>query len=235
MKKIVGITGLAVFLIIIGIAAYYVGSYSHCTDTTALDSTENVSVTATEFGYFFDGNGSDTAIVFYPGGKVDEKAYAPLLKQIAESGIDCFLLSVPFHLAIFDVDAADRVLSAYSYEHWYLGGHSLGGATACMYAAENADKIDGLILLAAYSTVDLSQTTLSVLSIYGDCDGVLNREKLNEGWSLLPSDYTETVIEGGNHARFGVYGTQKGDNDASVSAEEQQNITCEAIIRFIEQ
>ncbi|WP_256436434.1 alpha/beta hydrolase [Alkalibacter rhizosphaerae] len=48
-------------------------------------------------------------------------------------------------------------------------------------------------------------------------------------------DYTKNivVIEGGNHAQFGNYGKQKGDPDATISSEVQQNITVEAIRDFL--
>ena len=48
-------------------------------------------------------------------------------------------------------------------------------------------------------------------------------------------NYTENIviIEGGNHAQFGNYGKQKGDPDATISAEEQQTIAVNAIVEFI--
>lgn len=50
-------------------------------------------------------------------------------------------------------------------------------------------------------------------------------------------DYTDNVIkiEGGNHAQFGNYGKQKGDLDATITAETQQNITVKAIADFLEE
>ena len=48
-------------------------------------------------------------------------------------------------------------------------------------------------------------------------------------------DYTDNVvaIEGGNHAQFGHYGKQKGDPDATISREQQQKITTDAIDQFL--
>jgi len=37
------------------------------------------------------------------------------------------------------------------------------------------------------------------------------------------------TIEGGNHAQFGSYGPQPGDNEATISAQEQLDQTVEAI------
>ena len=43
----------------------------------ALVSDGNVSVERTGYGWYFDGPGEESALVFYPGGKVEETAYAP--------------------------------------------------------------------------------------------------------------------------------------------------------------
>lgn len=145
---------------------------------------------------------------------------------------------MPYNLAIFDMDAAEQVMAAHEeIEHWYIAGHSLGGAMAANYMSsqEANDKIEGLILLASYSTGDLSHTDIGVLSIYGSEDQVLNRESLEEGRAYMPIDYEEICIEGGNHAYYGNYGEQKGDGVASISREEQQEQTKTLITEFIEQ
>ncbi|TCD46446.1 alpha/beta hydrolase [Streptococcus sp. X16XC17] len=89
-------------------------------------------------------------------------------------------------------------------------------------------------MLAAYSVEDLSKTKLKILSIYGDQNKVLNREKVQAGHALLPTDYEEVVISGGNHAGFGHYGPQNGDGKAIISSQEQHDQTIKAILNFIE-
>ncbi|NSG31873.1 alpha/beta hydrolase [Coprococcus comes] len=44
------------------------------------------------------------------------------------------------------------------------------------FATKHTNQIDGLLLLASYTTKDLSDTDLSVVTVYGSEDGVLNRE-----------------------------------------------------------
>lgn len=183
---------------------------------------ETVTVSATDFGYFFDGPGEDNALIFYPGAKVEDLAYADLLKRIAAEDVDCYLVHMPCNLAFFGINKANDIIDAYSYEHWYLAGHSLGGAMAASYAANNNDKLDGLIFLAAYSTNDLSDSDLKILSIYGSEDEVVKMEKIEQGRELMPSDYEEVQIDGGNHAGFGDYGEQNGDGTAAVSGNEQR-------------
>ncbi len=178
----------------------------------------------------FDGPGTDTALIFYPGAKVEYTAYEPLMLRLAQSGIDCFLVEMPYNMAVFDVNAADELIGKGEYEHWYIGGHSLGGAMAASYASGNADKLEGVVLLAAYATKSLGD--LTVLSIYGSEDGVLNLSKLEKGREYA-SNYTEICIEGGNHAWFGSYGEQDGDGEASITHEEQIRQTVEAIRNMI--
>lgn len=169
---------------------------------------------------------SDTAIIFYPGAKVEAAAYLPLLEKIRQTGVTCILVDMPFHMAIFDSNAAQDVMEDFpEYSHWYIAGHSMGGAMASQFAASHPDEVDGLILLGAYIYGDYSPQ--DTLTIYGSLNQSVE-DKL---------DYTENVVEiqGGNHAQFGNYGPQKGDLPATISAEEQQNQTVDAIRTFLEE
>ena len=229
---------LAALCLIIILAAsmlLYFSVYYHATDAAeaALGGSAGVTVTAVDEGFLFDGPGDDAALIFYPGAKVEADAYAPLMLKIAEQGTDCFLCSMPLNFALFDKDRACRMADKYDYDRWFLAGHSLGGAAAAMLAESRAQHWDGLVLLAAYPTAELQEPTLSV---YGSEDKVLNRDKYEEAESMnyWSDETTEIVIQGGNHAQFGDYGIQKGDGEASIPAEQQQNETAEAITAFIE-
>lgn len=167
----------------------------------------------------------DTALIFYPGAKVEAAAYLPLLDSIRQrTGLTCVLVEMPFHLAILDADAAQTVMEAFpQYHHWYLAGHSMGGAMASRFAADHPIAVDGLILLGAYLYGDYPPA--DTLTVYGSLNQSVE-DKL---------DYTENVveIEGGNHAQFGNYGPQKGDAPAAISAEAQQDQTVDAIEAFL--
>ena len=224
-----GLSFLAVYLII------YFSLYYHAFGETAeyLVSSRDVEVKKRGNDYFFDGPGTDTALVFYPGGKVQTESYAPLLHKLSEAGIDTFLLDMPLHLAIFGKDRADGVLQNYSYENWYMSGHSLGGVVAGQFASENRDRLNGMILLAAYPTEALPEE-LAFLSIYGSEDQCLEEDIYEETKKNWPSNGKEYVIDGGNHAMFGNYGPQSGDGEGRITAEEQQRLTIDRILEFVE-
>lgn len=228
---------IAVFVVLTGSVFIYLGIYYKAENVDLyMTSNDSVNVTRTDYGYFFDGSGTDNAIIFYPGAKVDEKAYAPVLSKLASEGIDCFLVSMPFHMAIFDVDKAQEIVSQYDYNKWYIAGHSMGGAMAAQLVSQLKDiqNFAGLIFFAAYTAKDISDTHIPVLSLYGDNDGVLNMDKVEKGRKLVDSDkYSEVVIKGGNHAGFASYGRQKGDNEATITKEEQWNQTVSAVKEFI--
>lgn len=167
---------------------------------------------------------TDTAIIFYPGAKVEASAYLPLLDQIRRTGVTCILVEMPFRMAIFDPDAAQDVMERFpEVEHWYLAGHSMGGVMASKFAADHRAQVDGLILLGAYIYGDYPPE--DTLTIYGS----LNQSVEDQ------LDYTENVVEiqGGNHAQFGNYGPQKGDPPAEISTQEQQEQTVAAIQEFL--
>ena len=173
-------------------------------------------------------------LIFYPGGKVEALAYEPLLKALASEGMFCVLVEMPFNLAVLDMDAADGIPAQYpQIENWYIGGHSLGGSMAASYLSKHAEEYDGLVLLGSYSTADLSQSELSVLSVYGSNDLVMNRDKYQEYRSNLPADFCEIVIDGGCHAYFGMYGPQDGDGIPTITNEEQIDLTTQAFISMV--
>ena len=189
-------------------------------------------VTKIDGGYFIDGKGEDTALVFYPGAKVDTDAYLPLMYQLADNCIDCFLLEMPFRMAIFNPNAADKVMGRYDYDTWLTAGHSMGGMIAASYAAAH-ESVDGVVLLAAYPTKQLPEHT-ALLSVYGTNDKVLDRGAYEKSKKYFPADAAEVVIEGGNHAQFANYGKQSGDGEATISHDEQQAQTVSAIIEYAE-
>lgn len=188
---------------------------------------------------FFDGGiafgeeDSEVGFIFYPGGKVEYTAYEPLMAELASKGVLCVLLEMPFNLAVLDVNAADGICEAFpDVDRWYIGGHSLGGAMAASYASKHKGDLEGVILLGAYSTADLSSTPLRVLSVYGSEDGVMNREKYGKYKKNLPSDFTERVIEGGCHSYFGMYGLQDGDGTPALTPARQIALSADHIAEF---
>ena len=226
----------AVLLVVFAAFGVYVSIYYRADETVKeylASETGTVMLSETNYGWFLDGPSDENAMVFYPGGKVDEKAYIPLLYRFAEEGMDVCLVKMPFHLAVFGIDKADQVMSQYDYENWYIGGHSLGGAMGAAYAAGHADELRGVVLFAAYATKKLDDS-LKEIVIYGSEDGVLRLSKLREGRQFAPKRYFEHVIEGGNHALFGNYGEQEGDGTGLISAQEQQAETVRVVMEAVE-
>lgn len=172
--------------------------------------------------------------MLYPGGKVEYTAYAPLMLALAERDVLCVLIPMPCNLAVLHPNAAEGIPEQFpEIENWYIGGHSLGGSMAASYGVKHSEELGGLVLLAAYSTADLTDSGLDVLSMYGSEDGVLNMEKYESYRGNLPETTVEIVIPGGNHALFGSYGAQDGDGEASISPAEQIQYVAERIAEFV--
>lgn len=228
-RKIIIILATAIVLIL-AYGAFYFASYSHAEETVYeyMNGTENVSVVKVDSGLFSDGSGNDTALIFYPGAKIEYTSYLPLLAELSERGVDCYLVEMPLNFAFFDGDAADAIMDNTNYSRYVLAGHSLGGVVAASYI-NHTNRSDGLVLLSAYVT---SKIDKPVLSIYGSEDKVLNMETYNESKHYM-ANLTEYVIEGGNHEQFAYYGTQSGDGVATISPEEQQRQTADRIMEFI--
>ena len=177
-----------------------------------------------------------TGLILYPGGRVDPRAYAPTARAIAEEGFLVVIAPMPLNMAFFAPDRAAEVMAAFpETEHWVVGGHSLGGAMTARFAHQNPGAVAGLALWASYpaSSDDLSGNDLAVASIYGTRDGLATGDEIAASRPLLPPDTQWTAIEGGNHAQFGWYGPQSGDNEATISREEQQAQIVDATLRLL--
>jgi hypothetical protein len=137
---------LILFLLLAAAAAVYISDYSRASDNVRayLQDTAEVAVREIPEGLFLDGPGTENALIFYPGGKVEYTAYLPLLHRLAEDGTDCFLVRMPANLAFLGINKAGGILEAYDYDSWYLAGRSLGGVAAAFYAADH--DLNGLIL-----------------------------------------------------------------------------------------
>lgn len=223
------LTGIILLLFVGG--TLYVNDYYHADPSAEkLLSADlpDITITAEKERILFRPEETKAGLIFYPGGKVEYTAYSPLMKALAEKGFFCVLLKMPLNLAFLNINAADTVFADHpEIENWYLMGHSLGGAAAALYAEKHADRLNGLILLASYSTANLNGSKLKLLSIYGSEDGILNKNLYMKSSKNLPEDMTEVIIPGGCHAYFGAYGEQKGDGTPAISREEQIQITAE--------
>ncbi len=237
-KIFIWVTSIVVVLaVIFGACAVYVNDYYRA-DAEAIAAFAPMNTITKEVlddnTIVYAPEDANTGFIFYPGGKVEYTAYAPLMQACADRGILCVLVEMPFNLAVLDMNAADGIQEKYpEIKDWYIGGHSLGGSMAASYLADNTNDYEGLILLGSYSTADLSGTELSVLSVYGSEDKVLNRKKYDENKSNLPDGFTEIVIDGGCHAYFGMYGAQDGDGTPTITNKEQINLTVDAIVRLV--
>lgn len=231
------INSVAQFSIFLGVCFLSISVGYYKADTTALNALKTdpfVLVQENDNQYTFSPiSGTSTkGLIFYPGGKVEYKAYAPLMKQIASKGITCYLVEMPLNYAWLGTNKADSIINSNkNITSWYIAGHSLGGAIAGTYAEKNKNKLDGVILLGAYTTSSL--TDLSVLSIYGSEDKVLSKEKYDKYKSNLTDSCVEVVIPGGNHSYFGSYGEQEGDGKATITPIEQWTATTNSITTFI--
>ena len=212
-------------------------------DRTILESDQTVTVEKTDQYIRFQpaGNQQPTGFIFLPGGMVAPEAYAPMSRAICEHGFNVFILKLPFGSAPLDSHEADVMRQALeiidantSIPFWTVGGHSRGAAIASRFASLHGGFFDGLVLIGTShpkeAAFDLANTSLSVTKIHATNDGLASTDEVEANARYLPDDTTWMLIEGGNHAQFGYYGSQLGDNAATISRERQQELTIDAII-----
>ncbi|MEI8240352.1 MAG: alpha/beta hydrolase [Actinomycetota bacterium] len=165
-----------------------------------------------------------SGLVFYPGAKVDPRAYAHILRPIAEAGYQVIIVKFPYNLAVLSPSAADDVVGkADGIDHWVVGGHSLGGVMASRFAKANRHELAGLLLWASYPSGSMaSRTGLDIVSVSGTNDGLATPADIEASKANLPADTRYVAVQGGIHAYFGDYGPQSGDGTSTISRDAAQ-------------
>ena len=174
-------------------------------------------------------------LVFYPGARVDARAYQDIFGPLANAGYLVVILKVPLGIPLLDIGQARGAMDEHpEITSWAVGGHSLGGVSASTSAKSNQD-VSGLLLFASYPAENMTAAVdLSVLSISGSNDGLTTPDKIAVSKSLLPPAASFTTVEGGVHAFFGDYGEQPGDGEPGISRQQaQQQIAAESV-RFMD-
>ena len=178
-----------------------------------------------------------TGFVFYPGGRVDPRGYAPLMRDIASEGYRVVVPEMPVNMAVFRPNAASEIMAYHAeIEHWVIGGHSVGGAMAAQYTATHPDVIEGLAIWASYppKSADLSSLDIPVVSIYGSREVRVNDTSVGERKSLLPDDTRYVRIEGGDHHQFGSYVVDPDERLAVISRASQHAQILAATLPILE-
>ena len=229
MKKILKISLITLLIIgVVGFAGFYFWSQQTYDASEELHTYVKTDGIQQEENWlvFEPAEQTKGGVILYPGAKVEPKAYSYYAQDLADNGYTVIIPKVTFNFAIFDVDQASLIMKEFSeIDNWYVGGHSLGGVAAASYAFDHPEEISGIIFLASYpsDSDDFSKTEMPILSLYAEHDGLTTLEKINDTKHLLSPKTTLYEVKGGNHAQFGMYGKQKGDGEATISAKEQQD------------
>ena len=236
--KIIGISSLALIILIGAVFFIYVSDYSKALPAVLKVMQSDTDVAVYNVGdllVFEPSSGKmETGFIFYPGGKVDYRAYSSIMKELARKGYLCIIAKMPFNLAVLAQNKADEAISSFpKIRNWAIGGHSLGGVMASSYALKHDSVIDAIIFYASYPISDISKSGFQILTIHGTKDGLVTKEKFAGSIGLLPVNSTVKSIIGGNHANFGVYGSQKGDNASDISGPDQRKIIIDTTAEFL--
>jgi predicted alpha/beta-hydrolase family hydrolase len=186
-----------------------------------------------------EGQQPTTGVILYPGGRCDARAYAPVMKPLADSGCLVVIPQMPLRLAVLDTHRADTIMAAYpSIQRWIIGGHSMGGAMAAAYVFKHpelaGDRVKGLFFLASYPSGmhAMPDSALPMTLIYGTHDMITRKSEFDASRQRLPKHTIYTAIEGGDHYQFGSFGNV--DITATITRAEQQRQVIQALLQFVD-
>jgi Alpha/beta hydrolase family len=174
-----------------------------------------------------------TGFVFVPGARIDSRAYAPVLRPLAEAGYLVAVLKEPFGFAVLDRDHGKKVLDLHpEISHWVVGGHSLGGTVAASLA-DQYETVEGLVLFASYPADPIIRNDLKVISISGSADGFTTPQDIEASKAELPPGTDFVVINGAVHSSFGDYGEQPGDGTPTIDPSAAQTEISQATLALM--
>jgi hypothetical protein len=192
-----------------------------------------VTSTMTEITFEPRDTSPEVGVVFYPGARVDTRAYAHLLRPLAEAGHMVVIVKEPLGIAFLSTGFAGSWIEDHpEVTTWIVAGHSLGGVVASMNAGSSTTGVDGLLLWASYPSSDISGSAVDALSVFGTNDGLTTPDRIAESVPDLPPSAEFVPIEGGIHSFFGNYGLQPGDGEPGVPREVAQAEIVEATLAF---
>jgi len=205
----------------------------------ALQPDAQVSVQTTPWLVFRPAAQEPTVgLILYPGVQTDPRAYAPAARAIAVEGYLVAVVPMPLNMALLGAERAKGVIAAFpAIQHWAVGGHALGGTMAAQFVRRHPDLVQGLVLWASSpaNADNLSTADVAVVSISGTRDRVTTAATIEASRARLPADTRFVAIEGANHAQFGWYGAQYGDNEATITHEAQRELVVAATVKLLQE
>ena len=190
-------------------------------------------------------------LIIYPGAHSAVRGYVKVMTRIAEAGYLVVATKMPLGYAFLAPNRADAVMDAYpNIQHWFLAGHSLGGAMAGRYAAKYGENLAGLSFWDAYppEANSLADSDVPTMLLYRATLNGEPEEKFTEKRHLFPPSTDWIPIRGGNHGQFGdnvggmfkefgmfIRGMDEEEWEAtqwkaSISRDEQQAIIVQAML-----
>jgi pimeloyl-ACP methyl ester carboxylesterase len=200
---------------------------------TVTESTTDIVLTPTS-------GTTGVGVFFQPGAKVEARAYAAVLRPLAEAGHPVVIAKQPLSIGFLALGAFGSARDAHpEVSRWVVGGHSLGGTVAAIEAESSATDprgvAVGLLLYASYPATDMSDTLgSSVLSVSASLDGLATPADIDASKANLPPNAQFVVIDGAVHAFFGDYGPQPGDGTPTISHEDARRQIVDATTAYLE-
>jgi pimeloyl-ACP methyl ester carboxylesterase len=203
---------------------------------TALQSDNEVTVTqGRDIALLAADTNPETGIIFYPGGRCDPRAYAPMLRPLAAAGYLIVIPHMPLRLAVLDANRAGKIMGAYpGITNWVVGGHSMGGAMAAAYVYKHPATVGGLFFMASYPSKmhAMPDAHIPIAMLYGTHDVITRKTEFEASYERLPKHTEFIAIEGGDHYQFGSFGNI--EVTATIPRDEQQAQTVRAMQNFLD-
>ena len=174
-------------------------------DKTLLQSSDSVNIVNDSYKIEFTPLKSikDSALIFYPGGFVDPKAYVPMARKITDNGYKVIIVKLPLRIAFSNSQkqelffrSKELIQNDDEINHWVMAGHSRGGALAAEFVKDESKLVDSLILIGTThpKEFDLSDLKIDVTKVFATNDGLASEKEVFHPLEMKVLDH---IIIGG--------------------------------------
>ena len=195
-------------------------------------------------------------MIFVPGALVDHRAYAGILRQLADRGIVTVMLNldplrmpVPFYrystpAGMKTIMQQVQTVHQIQVQNWTLAGHSAGASTVADMVRKQqlGPDMNRVVLWGIVTTQDLEHYPhVRGLCVAASKDGFKGNSMGRgaptfDSWEALHPRLQYVEVQGGNHGGFADYPHQtfpRNDGERDISLAEQHRQVVQATAQFL--
>ena len=232
-KFTITVTGFLLLAILILFAWYQIDGQP-LAETQQYLASNRYSIDISDDGslLFLPASANGYGVLIMHGALIKPQSYAKTAAFFAERGYTVLLPYGFARLSITAIRSTAARMREMELQKWFVIGHSMGGLSSMMLVSGHDLPVKAVALWASAIPTDYSKSSLPILMLWGDNDGLVPAERFQASQQNLPASARFVTVKGGNHQNFAMYSHQFFDAEAKISWREQIDFANRETARF---